>query len=725
MADNNDNKEKKSTVDKAANAVETVKKIKRFRLMVTILPPVIWYMFISFIIILLLMIPMMLIQEIKDWVAKTTNKIVNFVSGKGFATSDDVFFGDLKDFYLAYDKIDRREGEFDSPLLAATVHYRIIISPEGYENEEYSCSEEDKEKNNCGVNYEYDDEDPVIKPNQLYSFYNYAYESVFFDSYGNRFNAPATNMKLIGNLVDTKYRLTCVDPPEEWDSSNEDEWSKLTEDSVQSFKVLWEDFKTATGAIISPDAFYQLIHKMAAEGDNFVTEDGVSITQLSLDANPIARLFRIVKQSDFSNTCFEGQLAIPVPYYFMNYDLYKEYLKKYYLPNMGYNTCLTCDFKMAKDANDEEKMDNILNQQIEEIFDYKEAYNYLKGDGSSQLVGYIPGMATLPIKPAPGSKLKITSPYGWRMHPIYGELRFHNGIDLGYALGTPVYAIANGYVLGARFNGGFGNYVKLGHDINKDGTYEYYSIYAHLSVINVKENVMIGGGQQIGEVGSTGASKGAHLHFEIRDADGNPIDPKPILDGLQNGTSQFGGALGETVYYNQSDYGSTDYCTGMKSNGKQATIWTSGCLPTSYAMILSKFSGGVTKDPAYVGNYICNNAINYRIEGGGTSSGFLTDSSVENYFGIDGTLVSKSEATLDKISSLLRAGHSLIAGVRGGYFNESKGGHYIVLDYIDENNNIKILDPGGWSRNKLYTQYDLKEKLVPYITTGVWYFERK
>jgi murein DD-endopeptidase MepM/ murein hydrolase activator NlpD len=105
----------------------------------------------------------------------------------------------------------------------------------------------------------------------------------------------------------------------------------------------------------------------------------------------------------------------------------------------------------------------------------------------------------------------ITSIFGWRMHPISGDYRFHAGTDLGAPQGTPVVAAAKGEVVAADYWGGYGLIVVLRHE---DNTQE--SRYAHLSDIFVRPGDKVEQGMVIGRVGSTGNSTGPHLHFEWR-----------------------------------------------------------------------------------------------------------------------------------------------------------------------------------------------------------------
>lgn len=116
----------------------------------------------------------------------------------------------------------------------------------------------------------------------------------------------------------------------------------------------------------------------------------------------------------------------------------------------------------------------------------------------------------------------ITSPFGMRTHPITGQRRLHGGVDFGMPHGTPVPSTTGGTVsfAGHGWNGGFGNLVKV-----KQGVMEYF--YAHLSQILVRAGQSITKGTIIGRVGSTGASTGAHLHYEAR-RNGVRINPMSL-----------------------------------------------------------------------------------------------------------------------------------------------------------------------------------------------------
>lgn len=108
-----------------------------------------------------------------------------------------------------------------------------------------------------------------------------------------------------------------------------------------------------------------------------------------------------------------------------------------------------------------------------------------------------------------GIGVVITSPYGYRVHPITGNYTLHNGVDLAISAGTPIYASKSGVVTTATNHYSYGNYVTINH---LDG---YSTLYAHMTYYVVSEGDTVEQGQIIGYVGSTGYSTGPHLHFTV------------------------------------------------------------------------------------------------------------------------------------------------------------------------------------------------------------------
>ncbi len=122
------------------------------------------------------------------------------------------------------------------------------------------------------------------------------------------------------------------------------------------------------------------------------------------------------------------------------------------------------------------------------------------------------------IWPLPG--YSPGSAYGWRIHPIWGDRRFHAGEDIGAPSGTPILAADSGLVTVIPDNGnGYGNYIMINHGGGR------VTLYAHMSGFAVSNGATVTQGQTIGYVGSTGNSTGPHLHFEVR-VNGATTDPK-------------------------------------------------------------------------------------------------------------------------------------------------------------------------------------------------------
>lgn len=121
--------------------------------------------------------------------------------------------------------------------------------------------------------------------------------------------------------------------------------------------------------------------------------------------------------------------------------------------------------------------------------------------------------------PVPG---EITSPYGWRTHPIWGYRSLHDGIDFGDSCGTPIKAPADGKVLAEYYQSAWGNRIIVDHGL-KYGV-GVATISNHLSGYAVGVGEKVKRGQVIGYVGTTGWSTGCHLHFTVLQ-DGKAVDP--------------------------------------------------------------------------------------------------------------------------------------------------------------------------------------------------------
>jgi len=117
---------------------------------------------------------------------------------------------------------------------------------------------------------------------------------------------------------------------------------------------------------------------------------------------------------------------------------------------------------------------------------------------------------------------RVSSPYGYRIHPVYGTRKLHTGTDVAAPHGTPIAATSGGSVIFAGGRGGYGNTVIIDHGGGVT------SLYAHMTTFRVSVGQAVERGAIIGQVGSTGTATGPHLHFEIR-LSGNHTNPQAFL----------------------------------------------------------------------------------------------------------------------------------------------------------------------------------------------------
>lgn len=117
-----------------------------------------------------------------------------------------------------------------------------------------------------------------------------------------------------------------------------------------------------------------------------------------------------------------------------------------------------------------------------------------------------------------GSRYRVTSPYGWRVHPVLGYRRFHKGIDIGVPMGTPLYSLRDGVVIFSGTMSGYGRVIMVDHG-------NIVSLYAHNSSLVKGVGQTVKGGQLIAYSGNSGLSTGPHLHFEVRNSSGETMDP--------------------------------------------------------------------------------------------------------------------------------------------------------------------------------------------------------
>ena len=160
---------------------------------------------------------------------------------------------------------------------------------------------------------------------------------------------------------------------------------------------------------------------------------------------------------------------------------------------------------------EEKELENVIDQELRESDELNNKIRKLQ-EGSKRV--YTGGAFTWPIE----GWSRISSYFGYRIHPILKKKKMHTGVDLGAEYGTSIVAASDGTVMLADWNGGYGKTVIVDHGSGKS------TLYGHASRILVAEGQEVKAGQKIAEVGSTGMSTGPHLHFEVREH-GSPVDP--------------------------------------------------------------------------------------------------------------------------------------------------------------------------------------------------------
>ena len=164
-------------------------------------------------------------------------------------------------------------------------------------------------------------------------------------------------------------------------------------------------------------------------------------------------------------------------------------------------------------ASEEAQLEALIVERQRELEAEREAQRRAAGIVGTESA---PGTLSWPVSGT------ITSPFGYRQNPFGGGMEFHQGLDIAAPMGTTITAASSGTVIQAGWFGGYGNYIVIDHGGGMS------TGYGHCSQIFVSVGQKVQKGQAIGAVGSTGASTGPHVHFEVR-INGKPVDPAAYL----------------------------------------------------------------------------------------------------------------------------------------------------------------------------------------------------
>ena len=184
--------------------------------------------------------------------------------------------------------------------------------------------------------------------------------------------------------------------------------------------------------------------------------------------------------------------------------------------------------------NEKASLDDSQKELLSQIEAYKKQQEEINNliqyqiNSSTYELQYSGGVMQWPTVP----NAYITSPFGTRLHPIYGIMKLHKGIDIGggVKIGDLIYAAADGVIIYSNYNdGGYGNMVMIDHGLDSNGT-KIITLYGHGSKLLKNVGDVVKKGDEIMELGSTGNSTGPHVHFEVRE-NGVAVDPKKYLSG--------------------------------------------------------------------------------------------------------------------------------------------------------------------------------------------------
>lgn len=263
-------------------------------------------------------------------------------------------------------------------------------------------------------------------------------------------------------------------------------FAKAEEDSDDSVEYIV--YKVAKGDNLSKIASKHNTTVAQIQNDNGITGDKLSVGQ-SLKIKPNQKLYRVIKKENVAKADVEPETKTIVNHKVQNGESLSIIAKKY-------NTTV-------RDIVNENNMTNTVLMAGQTIkVPEKKKKNYKITTVSSKNTEKYAWKAP--------TKGWVSSPYGWRNHPVRKKRIFHAGLDLAAPKGTAIYSVAPGRVIFAGTRGGYGKVVIIAHENGLS------TRYGHCSKLLVKNGQLVKEGQLIAKVGATGVATGNHLHFEVR-----------------------------------------------------------------------------------------------------------------------------------------------------------------------------------------------------------------
>ena len=263
-------------------------------------------------------------------------------------------------------------------------------------------------------------------------------------------------------------------------------FAKAEEDSDDSVEYIV--YKVAKGDNLSKIASKHNTTVAQIQNDNGITGDKLSVGQ-SLKIKPNQKLYRVIKKENVAKADVEPETKTIVNHKVQNGESLSIIAKKY-------NTTV-------RDIVNENNMTNTVLMAGQTIkVPEKKKKNYK--------VTTVTNKNTEKYAWKAPTKGWVSSPYGWRNHPVRKKRIFHAGLDLAAPKGTAIYSVAPGRVIFAGTRGGYGKVVIIAHENGLS------TRYGHCSKLLVKNGQLVKEGQLIAKVGATGVATGNHLHFEVR-----------------------------------------------------------------------------------------------------------------------------------------------------------------------------------------------------------------